>query len=80
MTDRIEVNEKDLDNVVGGAFVYNTYTNADGSEYMNCTINGGATYNCSTNAKRQLSLFIMNTPSATADDVVNYALQNGLFW
>lgn len=76
MSNRVELKDEILENVVGGAFNY--YTNADGS--MNCRVDGAGTYNCSENAKRKISLYIMNNASCTLDDIVNYALSNGYFW
>lgn len=76
MADRIELNESILDGVVGGAFTYNTED--DGS--MTCRVDGAGTYNCSENAKRKISLYIMQNKDCTLDDVVDYALSNGYFW
>lgn len=76
MGNRVELNEASLDQVVGGAFHYNTQS--DGS--MTCRVDGAGTYNCSENAKRKISLYIMNHEDCTLDEVVNYALDNGYFW
>jgi len=81
MVNRIELNETDLDKVVGGAFHYNTLP--DGS--MTCRVDGygsygGGTYKCTENAKRKISLYFMNHENASLQDAVNYALQNGYFW
>lgn len=80
MANRVELKEQELDSVIGGAFVYNTHTNADGSEYMTCRVNEGNTYYCSENAKRKISLYIMNNDNVTVQDVVDYALETGVFW
>lgn len=79
MADRMELNEKDLEQVIGGAFHYNT--KPDGS--MTCRVDNApppGTYNCTENAKRKISLYFMNNPDATLNDAINYALQNGYFW
>ena len=76
---RIELNDEQMENVVGGAFHYNTHKNADGSEYMTCRVDGAGTYYCTENAKRKISLYIMNNESCTLNDIINYALANGYF-
>lgn len=80
MTDRVQLNEQDLDAVVGGAFIYRTHKNDDGSEYMTCEVEGDSTYFCSENAKRKISLFIVENNPGTLEEIVNYAKSNGLFW
>ena len=80
MADRVLLSDDELDNVSGGAFNYNTYSNADGSSYMTCRVDGVGTFNCTESAKRYISLFIMNNDSCTLDEVVNYALANGYFF
>ena len=76
MVERIQLNEKDVDEVVGGAFWY--WTEPDGSYH--CKVDGIGVYNASTSAKRQISLYYLEDRSRTAEDLVNYALSNGLFW
>ena len=79
---RIELNEENLDGVVGGAFYYNTYEREDGTEYMTCRVDGKGTFYCTENAKKKLVTYAMKKGLATVtvDDLVNYALQNGYFW
>lgn len=79
MAERIQLNEEQVESVVGGYFTYNTYTNDDGSEYMTCRVDEIGTYKCTDNAKRMISRFFMNNWDATAQDAVNYALANGYF-
>ncbi len=76
MSDRIELNEQELDQVVGGAFHYN-YAE-DGS--MTCRVDGADTYHCTANAKDQISAYIITHKGCTLNDVINYATQNGYFW
>ena len=76
MENRVELNEQELDLVVGGQFHYNTHS--DGS--MTCRVDDIDTYHCTENAKRKISLYFMHNPSASAQDAVNYALANGYFW
>lgn len=76
MSDRIELNEQNLESVVGGAFRYST--RPDGTMY--CKVDGAGTYNCTEGAKNKISRYFMNNPDATLQDGINYALQNGLFW
>ena len=77
---RVELNDEMMNKVVGGAFHYNTHTNEDGSEYMTCRVDGpDTTYYCTENAKRKISLYIMNNEDCTLDGIINYALENGYF-
>lgn len=76
MANRVELKEEFLDDIVGGAFHYNTMS--DGS--MTCRVDGAGLFHCSENAKRKISLYIMNNEDCTLNDVVNYALSNGYFW
>ena len=76
MANRVELNEQELDNVVGGAFHYNTMP--DGS--MTCRVDGDLTYKCTDNAKQKISKFFLQNPNATLQDAINYAKQNGYFW
>ena len=76
MKERVELKEKDLENIVGGAFNY--YYNDDGSMY--CHIDNGGTYDCSADAKDKISVYILTHRGCTLDDVIDYALDNGLFW
>lgn len=80
MANRVELKETELESVVGGRFIYNTYKNADGSEYMKCNVTDCGTYFCSDNAKRKISLYFMDHPEASAQDGVDYALDIGVFW
>lgn len=76
MGNRMELNDQDLDMVVGGAFHYNTMS--DGS--MTCRVDNDKTYKCTDNAKQKISTFFVKNPNATLQDAINYALQNGYFW
>lgn len=76
MANRMELNDQELENVVGGAFHYNTQ--ADGS--MTCRVDGAGTYHCTDNAKQKLSKYFLQNPDASLQDAINYALQNGYFW
>lgn len=76
MANRIELNEQQLDQVVGGAFHYNTQE--DGS--MTCRIDGAGTYKCTDNAKQKISKYILQHDDATLQDIINYAVSNGYFW
>ena len=80
MAKRFELNEESLNQVVGGKFWYNTYTNDDGSEYMTCRVDGAGTYYCSDNAKKKITAYIMENSGCNLDEVVNWALDNGYFW
>jgi len=76
MANRMELNEQDLDLVVGGAFHYNTAE--DGS--MTCRVDNGGTYHCTSNAKNKISVYVVQHKGCSLQDVINYALQNGYFW
>lgn len=76
MANRMELNDLDLDNVVGGAFNYNTA--ADGS--MTCRVDGADTYHCTENAKNKISTYVLTHKGCSLQDVINYALANGYFW
>ena len=76
MANRMELNDQDLDQVVGGAFHYNS--SSDGS--MTCRVDGAGTYHCTENAKDKLSVYFLKNKKATLQDAINYALQNGYFW
>lgn len=80
MANRVELKDAELESVVGGRFIYNTYKNADGSTYMKCKVTDCGTYFCSDNAKRQVSLYFMEHPEASAQDGIDYALEIGVFW
>ena len=76
MSKRVELKGEALENVVGGAFHYNY--ESDGS--MTCRVDGADTYNCTSNAKDKISVYIVQHKGCTLDDVINYALSNGYFW
>lgn len=76
MEKRVELNEMDLENVVGGSFNY--HYNEDGSMY--CQVDGAGTYDCSSDAKDKISVYILTHKGCTLDDVIDYAFSNGLFW
>lgn len=80
MAERIQLNENELEDVVGGAFIYNTYTNDDGSSYMTCRVEGDSTYYCTADAKDKISVFILTERPTSLQQIVNYAKDNGLFW
>ena len=79
---RVELNEMDMENVVGGAFRYNTYKNPDGTEYMKCKVDGVGIFYCSDNAKKKITAYIMNfgAQNISAAEVVDWAKSNGYFW
>ena len=81
MSNRVELNGQELEQVVGGAFHYNS--NSDGT--MSCRVDGygsypGGTYNCSATAKNMISVYILKNNPESLEDIINYALQAGLFW
>ena len=76
MADRVELNAENLESIVGGAFNY--YYNDDGT--MTCHVDNVGTYNCSSSAKDMISVYILQHDTCTLDEVVNYAVSQGLFW
>ena len=76
MTNRTELKEQDLENVIGGAFHYNTYD--DGT--MTCRVDDVDTFYCTANAESMISTYIVTHKGCTLDDVINYALLNKYFW
>lgn len=76
MENRYELNEDDLDQVIGGAFNY--YTNPDDTMY--CVVDGAGTYNCTENAKDKISAYIVTHRGCTLQEVIDYALNKGYFW
>ena len=76
MANRVELNGADLENIVGGSFNY--HYKEDGSMY--CQVDGAGTYDCTSDAKDKISVYILTHSGCNLDDVVNYALDNGLFW
>ena len=80
MGKRVELKIDEMEMVVGGRFVYNTYENEDGSEYMTCRVDDIGTFYCTENAKDKISVFFLKNPDASAQDAVDYALQKKYFW
>ncbi len=80
MTDRIELNDQDVENIAGGAFYFNSYTNEDGTEYMTCRVDDVGTFYCSESAKRKIALYVINNRGASVESVIDYAVTNGYFW
>jgi len=76
MANHEELNEQELDLVIGGAFHYNTAP--DGT--MTCRVDNAGTYHCTENAKNKLSIYVVQHKGCTLQDVIDYALQNGYFW
>lgn len=76
MAERIELNEEQLDDVVGGAF--NFRYNSKGA-YI-CKVDGVGTYYASENAKRQLAVYEIGHPGLSDADLVAWAVAQGLFW
>ena len=80
MANRVELNEMEMEKVAGGDFWYDTHTNEDGSEYMTCRVDNVGTFYCSANAKRNICLYYMKNLDATLEEIIQYALDNQLFW
>jgi hypothetical protein len=79
MAERMQLNEQDLESVVGGAFHYNSYENPDGSEYMTCRVDGASTYYCTENAKNKISAYIILQRPTSLQQVIDYAITKGYF-
>lgn len=76
MADHIKLTDQDLEQVIGGAFHYNT--RPDGTMY--CRVDGAGTYNCTDNAKQKISTFFVQNPEATLEEAIKFALDNHYFW
>jgi len=74
MSNRIELDEERLDEVVGGAFNY--YTTKKGTR--KCQVDGVGTYYCTADAFGAVAAHASDT-SLTAQQVVSWALSHGYF-
>lgn len=78
---RVELNEQELESIVGGAYVFSAYIGADGEEHLKCKVTGGyGTYQCSESAKRKIDSYLVSHSNADPQEVINYAVNSGLFW
>lgn len=75
MANRIELNEQDIGNVVGGAFTYKY----DKQGNYKCKVDGGAVYYAREGAREAITKYDYSSDSLTSQDLVNWALQNGWF-
>ena len=72
---RIELNEQDLGEVVGGAF--NFYTRRSTGEYL-CYVDGIGTYQpTSVNSKTEIVKMCAQNNGASQQELVNMAIANG---
>lgn len=75
MADRIQINEEDIEQVVGGAF--NFFTSKKTGE-MKCYVDGIGTYTCpSSTAKDQLSVMCARNPGLSQQELLDRAIANG---
>lgn len=71
MAERIILNEQELDSVVGGAFHY-----IEKNGYRFCVVDNVGNYFASADAFGKISAYAADT-TKSAQEVVNWALQNG---
>ena len=75
MADRMQLNENDLEDVVGGAFNFYTYKKT--GEYL-CYVDGIGTYKpTSSNSKNQIVKMCAQNPNLTQQELVDLAINNG---
>ena len=76
MTERIELNELEMEDVVGGMFHYQYNSKGD---YF-CMVDGLGVYGAAENAKRKINLYNAENPGASDEELVNWAKANGYLW
>ena len=74
MSDRIELNEERLDEVVGGAFNY--YTNSKGQR--RCYVDDIGSFYVTADAFGAVAAYSSDV-TKTAQDIVDWAISNGYF-
>ena len=77
MAERVQLNEQDIENVVGGAF--NWYTDNDGNVF--CRVDGFRTYKATTSAQNKLMRLMVTHKKDgwTAKDYVDALCEGGYF-
>ena len=73
---RMELNEQDMEEVVGGAYHY--YYHKDGT--ITVKVDNVGTYNCSPDAKIKIVAYKLENEGTPPAEVVQYAIDNGLYW
>ena len=76
MTNRIELNEEQLDGVVGGAWTF--FVDDEGKPAVN--IDGYGTYHCGAGANNKYIQLYIKNPKATLDELVQMAKAQGIIW
>ena len=75
MADRIELNEQDLQDVVGGAFNFYTYKKT--GEYL-CYVDGIGTYKpTSSSSRAQIVVMCAQNDGLSQQELVDLAIANG---
>ncbi len=72
MSDRVQLNEQEMEQVVGGVFAFY----GDGTK---CKVQGNR-YNCLANGQFQIITLINNNPGKTEVELVQMALEQGILW
>ena len=75
MAERVQLNESDLDSVVGGAF---NFYNRNGK--TQCYVDGVGTFYCSDSASAWIIEQVTGSSKLSPSDVAAAALEKGLFW
>lgn len=73
---RVEINEQDLENVVGGAF--NFRYNSKG-KYI-CVVDDIGVYYAKETAKRQICIYDIQNPGLSEQELVDWAIDQGYLW
>ena len=77
MEERKNLNEQDLEDVVGGAFKYKE----DDEGNCRCKVDNIGIYNCVPNAKGRIMKYMAQYEfKKSAQEIVDWALSQGIFW
>jgi len=73
---RVELNEENLENVVGGAFRFRYDANGN----FLCKVDGIGIFNAKESAVFQINKYDIEHPELTPADLVAWAKSQGLLW
>ena len=76
MAERYELNEQDLELVMGGAFRFKEDENGN----MLCKVDNIGMYHATDNAKRKIAEYIATQEPETPQQVVDWAISQNYLW
>ena len=76
MADRIQLNETEMEGIVGGAFHFQY--NSKG-QYA-CKVDGIGTFYADENAKRKINKYDVQMGGLSTKELVDWAVSQGLLW